>query len=62
MEMETENQVASAVTADTRGKHRILAELKRLEQETRSLEVFSLRSFFFSLIDFVNRLSANSKF
>ena len=25
---------------DTRGKHRILAELKRLEQETRFVEVF----------------------
>ncbi|OVA09879.1 Ammonium transporter [Macleaya cordata] len=38
METETENQVPSVVTTDTRGKHRILAELKRLEQETRSLE------------------------
>lgn len=26
-------------SADTRGKHRILAELKHLEQETRFLEV-----------------------
>lgn len=28
------------VSADTRGKHRILAELKRWEQEARFLEVF----------------------
>ncbi|RZC92703.1 hypothetical protein C5167_011785 [Papaver somniferum] len=39
MEMDSENhQVGSVLTGDTRGKHRILAELKRLEQETRSLE------------------------
>ncbi|XP_026446579.1 guanine nucleotide-binding protein subunit gamma 1-like [Papaver somniferum] len=39
MEMDSENhQVGSVFTGDTRGKHRILAELKRLEQETRSLE------------------------
>ncbi|KAK9160796.1 hypothetical protein Syun_007137 [Stephania yunnanensis] len=31
-------EVSTVVVADTRGKHRILAELKRLEQETRSLE------------------------
>ncbi|KAF5188109.1 Guanine nucleotide-binding protein subunit gamma 2 like [Thalictrum thalictroides] len=31
-------EVSSVIAADTRGKHRILAELKRLEQETRSLE------------------------
>ena len=30
---------AGAGAGDKRGKHRILAELKRLEQETRSLEV-----------------------
>uniref|UniRef100_A0A1D1ZG12 Exodeoxyribonuclease 7 small subunit n=1 Tax=Anthurium amnicola TaxID=1678845 RepID=A0A1D1ZG12_9ARAE len=29
---------ASVPAADTRGKHRIVAELKRLEQETRFLE------------------------
>lgn len=33
-------QVQSA--ADTRGKHRVSAELKRLEQESRFLEVSSL--------------------
>jgi len=32
--------------ADTRGKHRILAELKRVEQEMKFLEV-SLNLFFF---------------
>ncbi|KAF8394353.1 hypothetical protein HHK36_020561 [Tetracentron sinense] len=31
-------QVSSVTATDIRGKHRILAELKRLEQETRSLE------------------------
>lgn len=32
-------EVSSGVAAaDTRGKHRIVAELKRLEQETKSLE------------------------
>ncbi|KAL5702164.1 Guanine nucleotide-binding protein subunit gamma 1 [Ranunculus cassubicifolius] len=31
-------EVSSVVAADTRGKHRITAELKRLEQEARSLE------------------------
>ncbi|XP_043693837.1 guanine nucleotide-binding protein subunit gamma 1-like isoform X2 [Telopea speciosissima] len=31
-------QVSAVPAADTRGKHRILAELKRLEQETRFLE------------------------
>ncbi|XP_042517178.1 guanine nucleotide-binding protein subunit gamma 2-like [Macadamia integrifolia] len=31
-------QVNAVPTSDTRGKHRILAELKRLEQETRFLE------------------------
>ncbi|KAJ0803243.1 hypothetical protein HanPI659440_Chr03g0137661 [Helianthus annuus] len=30
-----------SVAADTRGKHRVLAELKRLEQETHHLEVVS---------------------
>ncbi|KAJ4956398.1 hypothetical protein NE237_013181 [Protea cynaroides] len=33
-----DHQVPAVSTADTRGKHRILAELKRLEQETRFLE------------------------
>lgn len=31
----------NTVSADTRGKHRIQAELKRLEQEVRFLEVSS---------------------
>lgn len=35
-------------SGDTRGKHRIQAELKRLEQETRFLEV----SFFFRFLLF----------
>ena len=39
------NSLPSAA-ADTRGKHRIQAELKRLEQETRFLEV----SCFFFLV------------
>ncbi|KAL4567319.1 hypothetical protein LXL04_022900 [Taraxacum kok-saghyz] len=37
MQTEKLEQVRS-VAADTRGKHRISAELKRLEQETRFLE------------------------
>ncbi|KAF6161805.1 hypothetical protein GIB67_008566 [Kingdonia uniflora] len=36
MAMEVSSMVAAA---DTRGKHRIVAELKRLEQEARSLEL-----------------------
>lgn len=36
-------------SGDTRGKHRIQAELKRLEQETRFLEV----SFFFRFLLFL---------
>lgn len=43
-ESETSSSVDVQVSSlsgsgDKRGKHRILAELKRLEQETRSLEV-----------------------
>ncbi|KAH0640340.1 hypothetical protein KY285_036926 [Solanum tuberosum] len=39
MQSESSEQVRSVVAAaDTRGKHRISAELKRLEQETRFLE------------------------
>ncbi|KAF8401771.1 hypothetical protein HHK36_012717 [Tetracentron sinense] len=34
----TDLQGSSVAANDTRGKHRILAELKRLEQETRFLE------------------------
>ncbi|GFZ08794.1 hypothetical protein Acr_20g0006020 [Actinidia rufa] len=38
--MQSESAVRSAAAAnDTRGKHRISAELKRLEQETRFLEI-----------------------
>lgn len=38
-EMQTANsEQVRSVAADTRGKHRITAELKRLEQETRFLE------------------------
>lgn len=49
MQSESSEQVRSVVAAtDTRGKHRISAELKRLEQETRFLEVLLL-----SLIDFL---------
>ncbi|KAJ4849919.1 Guanine nucleotide-binding protein subunit gamma 2 [Turnera subulata] len=32
------HSLTTAATGDTRGKHRIQAELKRLEQETRFLE------------------------
>ncbi|CAL5392714.1 unnamed protein product [Camellia sinensis] len=40
MQSDSGNQQAPSVAAatDTRGKHRISAELKRLEQEIRSLE------------------------
>ncbi|XP_016453073.1 guanine nucleotide-binding protein subunit gamma 2-like isoform X2 [Nicotiana tabacum] len=39
MQSESSEQLRSVVAAtDTRGKHRISAELKRLEQETRFLE------------------------
>ncbi|KAL9992874.1 hypothetical protein Hdeb2414_s1108g00982781 [Helianthus debilis subsp. tardiflorus] len=38
--MQTErSESIRSVAADTRGKHRISAELKRLEQETRHLEL-----------------------
>ncbi|KAM0069371.1 hypothetical protein Hdeb2414_s0001g00001001 [Helianthus debilis subsp. tardiflorus] len=38
--MQTErSESIRSVAADTRGKHRISAELKRLEQETRHLEM-----------------------
>lgn len=63
MQAERKAAPAAAATAvvpkpavDTRGKHRISAELKRLEQEARFLEVillffgfplFSLNFFFF---------------
>ncbi|CAL5395385.1 unnamed protein product [Camellia sinensis] len=42
MQSESGNQQAPSVAAatDTRGKHRISAELKRLEQEIRSLELW----------------------
>lgn len=36
------HQDSALAAADTRGKHRITAELKRLEQEARFLEVGSL--------------------
>lgn len=43
MESETassvDEQVVAAAGPDTRGKHRILAELKRVEQEIKCLEV-----------------------
>lgn len=42
----------AVVASDTRGKHRFLAELKRLEQETRYLEV---SFFFFFLVAFFFR-------
>ncbi|KAI3890744.1 hypothetical protein MKX03_019136 [Papaver bracteatum] len=37
-ETETAQVPTSMITSDSRGKHRIVAELKRLEQETRFLE------------------------
>lgn len=40
MELKNSEQTLSSVaSADRKGKHRILAELKRLEQEARILEV-----------------------
>lgn len=42
--MEDTEREAVAVGGDARGKHRILAELGRVEQEVRSLEVTSLSS------------------
>ena len=55
-------RVQSLSATDTRGKHRIQAELKRLEQEARFLEVcfYSYVFFFFVCLlincfwDFVN--------
>jgi len=38
------HRVQSLSSADTRGKHRIHAELKRLEQEARFLEVRTFSS------------------
>lgn len=44
--MQTEgSEVVRSMAADTRGKHRISAALKRLEQEAHSLEVFLLFNF-----------------
>ncbi|POO02053.1 hypothetical protein TorRG33x02_018370 [Trema orientale] len=40
----TTHRLQSLSAADTRGKHRIQAELKRLEQETRFLEIGTIRS------------------
>ncbi|XP_057476642.1 guanine nucleotide-binding protein subunit gamma 2-like [Actinidia eriantha] len=37
-DMQSESVAAAVAATDTRGKHRISAELKRLEQETRCLE------------------------
>ena len=39
MESETASSADEQQAPDTRGKHRILAELKRVEQESRFLEV-----------------------
>lgn len=41
--------VGAGTANDNRGKHRILAELKRLEQELKSLEVFFCFLIIFSL-------------
>ncbi|XP_022727825.1 guanine nucleotide-binding protein subunit gamma 1-like [Durio zibethinus] len=38
MESETASSADEQQAADTRGKHRILAELKRVQQESRFLE------------------------
>lgn len=48
MESDDSEQMRSVVT-DTRGKHRILAELKRLEQEARFLQV-TLFIFMFCIV------------
>lgn len=40
----TGNQQVQSAAADTRGKHRVLADLKRIEQESRFLEVSSICS------------------
>ena len=45
MQREMQSESVAVVATDTRGKHRISAELKRLEQETRCLEVTSLSYF-----------------
>uniref|UniRef100_A0A164T4V5 Uncharacterized protein n=1 Tax=Daucus carota subsp. sativus TaxID=79200 RepID=A0A164T4V5_DAUCS len=37
--------VSLVASADTRGKHRIIAELRRLEQEARILEAFHILEF-----------------
>lgn len=49
------NRVQSLSSADTRGKHRVHAELKRLEQEARFLEVatYFFLFFFFIIIMFL---------
>lgn len=49
MESDDSEQMRSVVT-DTRGKHRILAELKRLEQEARFLQVCTLYLCFYCII------------
>ena len=43
-----DEQKAAGSAADTRGKHRILAELKRVEQECKFLEVSFSSCFCFS--------------
>lgn len=42
---------SSSSSIDTRGKHRIQAEVKRLEQEARFLEVSLLSSLSFEVFD-----------
>lgn len=56
MQRDMQSQSVAPAATDMRGKHRISAELKRLEQETRCLEVTSLSyfdGFFFVLEVFI---------
>jgi len=46
---------AAAGATDTRGKHRIQAELKRIEQEARFLEVSFLCLYCFVIIFWAHR-------
>jgi hypothetical protein len=46
---------AAASATDTRGKHRIQAELKRIEQEARFLEVSFLCLYCFVIIFWAHR-------
>ncbi|XP_052876424.1 uncharacterized protein LOC108468757 isoform X2 [Gossypium arboreum] len=54
-------RIHSSQAADTRGKHRIQAELKRLEQEARFLEFQKLRLYAVLYVEYKGRTGADRK-